>query len=358
MRVALAGAGAGAAAALVELANRGIAVRIWNRTAKTLAPIAAAGGVHYEGVFGTGFARAECISTNLAEVLDGAEAVLVCVPTLAHAGVAAALAEAGVADLPVVLNPGHTGGALEVREVFRTRGLPVPPLAEFSTLAHVARKPAADRVSITGAARRLRLAPLPGGRRAAEYAAELFPAARAEPDVLATGLANVNMVLHPPGAVLGAAWVEATRGDFTFYVQGLTDGVGRVMEALDRERQAVAAAFGHDLPGLFHEMQAIGTIEAGADPAAGLAAGVRGGEANRRIRAPDSLAHRYYLEDFFYGVKPFLALARIARVETPVAEALMTVAETLTGAPVEGRSAERMGIAGMDRNALLALVRP
>ena len=81
------------------------------------------------------------------------------------------------------------------------------------------------------------------------------------PDVLACDLANVNMVLHAPGAVLAAAWVEATRGDFTFYVQGMTPGVARVMRALDDERRAVARAFGHDLPSLDAEMQAIGTVE-------------------------------------------------------------------------------------------------
>ena len=81
------------------------------------------------------------------------------------------------------------------------------------------------------------------------------------PDVLACDLANVNMVLHVPGALLAAAWVEATRGDFTFYVQGMTPGVARVMQSLDEERRAVARAFGHDLPPLVAEMQAIGTVE-------------------------------------------------------------------------------------------------
>ena len=65
-------------------------------------------------------------------------------------------------------------------------------------------------------------------------------------DVLACDLANVNMVLHAPGALLGAAWVEATRGDFTFYVQGMTPASRAYAVALDEERRAVARAFGHD----------------------------------------------------------------------------------------------------------------
>ena len=68
----------------------------------------------------------------------------------------------------------------------------------------------------------------------------LYPAAIPEGDVLATSLANVNLVLHTPGAILSAAWVEATGGDFRFYVDAMTPGVVRVIEALDRERRAVA----------------------------------------------------------------------------------------------------------------------
>src|SRR5213076_1601990 len=103
---------------------------------------------------------------------------------------------------------------------------------------------------------------LPDGNAAADVALALYPSARIAQDVLACDLANVNMVLHSPGAVLGAAWVEATQGDFTFYGQGMTAGVARVMRALDGERRAVARAFGHDLPSLIEEMQAIGTVEA------------------------------------------------------------------------------------------------
>lgn len=41
----------------------------------------------------------------------GAEVLLVCVPTPGHGTGARLLADAGVCDVPLVLNPGHTGGA-------------------------------------------------------------------------------------------------------------------------------------------------------------------------------------------------------------------------------------------------------
>ena len=84
-----------------------------------------------------------------------------------------------------------------------------------------------------------------------------------------------------------------------------------------------------------------------------------GGEANRAIKAPDSLSHRYYAEDFGYGLVPLLELARIGDVEAPYAAALVEVASVLRGEDVRvtGLTAERLGISGLDRDGLLTRVR-
>jgi opine dehydrogenase len=356
-KVAVVGGGAGGAAAVAELVAAGHKVRFWSRAAQTLAPFKAQGGVAYDGVLGSGLAQPALMTCDLIEAIGAAEAILICLPTFAHRSVALALARAG-SKIPVVLNPGHTGGALEFRHTFRSVGGVPPPIAEFSTLTYVARKYTPDRVTITGIAKSVRLAALPGGKDAAGAAQALFSSARIVPDVLACDLANVNMVLHSPGAVLGAAWVEATRGDFTFYVQGMTDGVARVMRTLDEERRAVARAFGHDLPPLIEEMQAIGTVEASVRDVDDLVAAISSGEANRKIKAPDSLQHRYYREDFGHGLLPFAALASIANVDAPVAVSLMRIAQTFLGFDLsaDGRTAERMGVAGLDRSGLLKLV--
>ena len=311
----------------------------------------------HRGALGDGEHELECATTDLAKVLDGAEVAVVSMPSIGHGHVARALA--GLDPPPLVLNPGQTGSALGVRAIFAEEGADPPPLAELSTLAYVARLYSPGCVTVTGVARRVRAACLPGGEAALGAARELFPAADPVPDVLATALANPNLVLHPPGAVLGAAWVEATGGAFRFYVDGVTSGVARVMTALDGERLAVARAFGHDLPPLVEEMALIGTADADAAARGDLREAVTNGEANREIPAPDSLEHRYYREDFGFGVVPFLAFADVAGVATPVARALLDLASTLVGADLAetGLHAGRMGIAGLDAPGLEALVR-
>lgn len=357
--VAVFGGGAGGAAAAVELSQRGYTVRLWNRREETIAPYRA--GIRYEGVLGAGVLSPAVVTTDPREALFGAETVVVCLPALAHDQVAADLASLRI-ELPLVLNPGHTGGALHFREVFRAAGAVPPPIAELSTLTYVARvdRPTRpDTVVISGRAGRVHLACLPGGERAVEAALELFPAAVPASDVLATSLSNVNLVLHPPGALLGAAWVEATGGDFRFYADATTPGVARVLNALDAERLAVADAFGHRLPNLLDEMTAIGTVDETAAGTGDLGYAIRSGSANARIKAPDSLQHRYYREDFGYGLLSFTEFAQIGGVKVPLARALLHVGGVLVGGGLidEGLDAKRLGIEGLDHAGLLAEVR-
>lgn len=357
-RVAVLGAGAGGVSAAVDLTLRGHEIRLWNRSKTTLEPLGAAKGIKYEGVLGAGEAEIAGIDSDLAHVLAGAEVVVVTLPALAHEHVADALAGLDCA-LPVILNPGHTGGALHWRKLFARSGSASPPIAELSTLTYVARKQTPESVTISGVAGRVHAACLPGNEQAMSFASALWPSATPAQDVLATGLANVNMVLHPPGAVLAAAWVEATEGDFLFYVDAMTPGVARVIELLDAERLAVARAFGHALPALIEEMAAVGTVDSSEARAKDVGSAIARGEANARIRAPGSLGHRYYREDFGYGLVPLIALAGIGGIDVTVAPALLRVAEAATGEELgaHGLTADRLGIDGFDVERLLDLVR-
>jgi opine dehydrogenase len=360
MKILVLGAGAGGAAAVAELTLAGHEVSLWNRSAETLAPFQVLDGVRYVGVLGEGVARCRAITANLVDAIIGADVAVVSLPTFSHAPVARALATAGwPSDRPVVLNPGHTGGALEFAQAYRSVRADLPPIAEFSTLTYVARKYQADGVTVTGRAKQVRAAALPGGGAALAAASVLFPGVSVVEDVLASSLSNANLILHPPGAVLAAAWVEATKGDFTFYVQTMTPGVARTMHALDGERLAVAQAFGHRLPNLVEEMKLIGTVEAGVTDTDDFMKAIAGGEANKNIKAPGSLEHRYYREDFGHGLLPFIELAGIAGVRTPIAESLFTVAQSLVGADYRagGRTAQAMGIAGLSKTELLQRVR-
>lgn len=350
--VAVLGAGGGGRSAVVELLSAGHKVHLWNRRASTIS-LATTEGVKYRGVFGEGVAKPQIVTSDLARAIRGTDVVIVCLPSNAHEQLFEDLARLRC-RIPLVLNPGHTGGALHAKRVFSRADVELPPLVEFSTLTYVARISEDGTLDTTGRAKVVRAAPLPCGEEALTVASALFPGVSAVPNVLASSLANVNLVLHPPGSVLGMAWAEATSGDFRFYVDAMTPAVGRVLRQLDEERLAVAAAFGLRLLPLLEEMRAIGT----ADPAAGndIVEAIRTGEANRMIKAPASTDHRYYREDFPFGLLPFTVLARIARVPVPVAESLLDIAATAIGPDLleKGRDTSALGLDEVTRDGLVA----
>lgn len=350
-RICVIGAGNGGLSCCVELARAGHRIALWNRSAATLAPLQKA-GIGYRGLLGDGWIQPDYIGADLDTALGSAEAIVVSLPTSAHEEIAKLLALRGTTNIPVILNPGHTGGALAFRHGYQSSGQPCPPLVEFSTLSYVARMDDPTTVNITGVAGRVWAAAMAGNREALALACELFPNAAPLDSVLGSSLANVNMVLHPPGAMLSAAWVEATQGNFTFYVDAMTPGVAGVIKLLDQERLTLARAFGQELPDLEQEMRAIGTIDSETSNL-DLATLIRTGTPNRKIMAPDSLNHRYYIEDFWFGLKPFIALASIADVDVPIARALLTLADaTKSGMVPLGRGANNMGIESMDLPAL------
>lgn len=358
MKVLVIGAGAGGMSAVAELAQAGHEVSLWNRSAETLAPIVAGGGVGYEGVLGKGRVAPRAVTSDIASAMANCEVAVVTLPTFSHAIVAQTLAKAGWgAERPVILNPGHTGGALEFSHAYAAYAK-IPPVAEFNTLTYIARKYQPDVVTVTGRAKTFRVAMLPGGDAALEASCALFPGADQVRDVLYADLCNLNMVLHAPGAILASAWVEARAGDFTFYVDGMTPGVVRVMRELDDERRRVGKAFGHDLLSVVDEMKRVGSVDEKSD-SNDFVACISGGEANKKIKGPNALTHRYYKEDFGHGLVPFLAIAKIAQVDTPTASSLLQLGNMLCGVDFSenGRTAQAMGIEGLSKDALLRMVR-
>ena len=129
-------------------------------------------------------------------------------------------------------------------------------------------------------------------------------------------------------------------GDYHHYYDGITPAVGRLIDALDAERVAVAAALGvaiEPLPQFFFRMGY--TNAAGRD--GGTAYDVfHNSEPNRWIKAPASIDHRFLNEDVPYGLVAIAELARVGGVPTPCADAVIDIASIVAGACVSRRGAD------------------
>jgi len=359
-KIAVLGAGHGGCAAAADLTLRGFEVRLHARREETLAPLRAAGGIGARGVV-AGRARPALMTTSLAEATEGADLAMLVVPSVAHADYAAALAPLMRPDLPVFVNPGHTGGGLHFAAALRRAGYDrALRCCETVTLTYICRKGGPAEIDIFAMVKKLGFAALPG-RITAEMAAlirPLYPEIRPCSSVLETGLMNLNAVFHPPGMVMNAGWIEATGGAFRFYAEGMTPAVGRVVASVDAERIAVARALGVPTQSFLETFFAAGLTTRAAMESGDIARACAESAANAAIMSPPSLDHRYMHEDIGYGLVPIAAFGDLAGVATPTIDALIRIGSDAAGIDyaAAGLGLDAMGLAGMDAARLLAFV--
>jgi opine dehydrogenase len=348
--VAVLGAGNGGCAAAADLGMRGYGIRLYNRSPERIAPIRERGGVHLTGAAGEGFVPLPIVTTDLAEAVRGADLVMLAVPISTHPFFAAGLASLLEPGQVLFLNPGHMGGGLFMaHELHRLTGRTDVKICETSTLTYGCRMKDATTVNVMATMTNLPFAAFPTSNQAElfELVSALYPDVVPASNVLETGFLDINAVEHPPQIICNAGWLEHTGGDYLFYFEGTTPSVGRVIDVLDRERIAVAAAAGvptKPFTQVFHEM-GYTTAHAAESGSAHLA--LQESAPNRWVKGPASLDHRYLHEDVGWGLVPWSEMGRAYGVPTPTMDALIVLGGALNGRDyrAEGLTLERLGIA-------------
>lgn len=354
--IAVLGAGHGGCAAAADLTARGFDVHLHARREASLAPLRQAGGITASGVQNGSFPLA-LMTTDLAEAVSGADLVMLVVPSVAHEDYAAQLAPLIDGSVPILVNPGHTGGGLHVLAALRRAGYAGPVrIGETVSLTYVARMEGPATVGIYAYASKLRFAALPGRELDALYeeCRLLYPELVKASSSLETSLSNMNAIFHPPGMLMNAGWIERTGGDFLFYREGITGAVGAVTRSVDDERLAVAAALGVPTVPFLDIFLAAGLTTPEARATDSIATACEQSEPNRTIKSPPSLSHRYVHEDVGYGLVPISELGRLAGVVTPTIDSLVQIASIANGIDYrsEGLTLARMGLAGLSPDQL------
>ncbi|MGE0736776.1 MAG: NAD/NADP octopine/nopaline dehydrogenase family protein [Alphaproteobacteria bacterium] len=356
-RIAVLGAGHGGCAVAAHLTLQGFEVRMHVRDADKRRRFAA--GIEAAGI-ATGVAKPALVSDDLAAVVKDAELISIVVPAAGHDYYAAALAKLLPAGATIMLNPGHTGGALHFLKSFRDAGGKPVKLCETTTLTYICRMEGPATVGIYSATTRLRFAALPAidTVKAAALVRRFFPNIEPVSNVLETGFMNINAVLHVAGTLMNAGWIEFTGGNFLFYREGVTPAVGRVIERLDEERIAVGRALGVNLPPTVDMFHSAGLTSEAARQSGSISRACVESEPNKTIKAPPALRHRYVDEDVAFGLVPMSELGRLCGVPTPVIDCLIELGAAANGIDyrTNGLTLVRLGLAGADVARVRAFV--
>jgi opine dehydrogenase len=287
------GAGHGGKAMAAHLALMGFHVTLFNRTFDHIAVLKARGGIDLESSEGGphGFANMALVTSDVKEAMQNAQMVMVVVPSSAHAEVAKSLAPHLQDGQIIILHPGRTCGALEFTKVLSDQGCTADvTVAEAETFIYASRSDGPAQTRIFRIKEAVPLAALPATRTRAVLDAiqPAYPQFIDGGNVLNTGLNNMGAIFHPALTLLNAGWIEATHGDYQFYIDGVSPSVARVLEALDRERVTVASSLGlRARTGLEWLQMAYNTVGEDLHEAIHNQPGYYG------IKAPSTLNHRY-----------------------------------------------------------------
>ncbi|MBF8255048.1 MAG: NADP transhydrogenase subunit alpha, partial [Deltaproteobacteria bacterium] len=293
--------------------------------------------------------------------VQGVDLIVIATPAVGHEYIARNLANYLTDGQRILLNPGHTGGSLHFAVLLRTLGCKAEvQLCETVTLTYICRMPQFGRVEVYRRTTNLCCAAFPG-KHTANLVSEIqqaFPNVVPATNVLETGFANINAIMHPAGMLGNAGWIENSGGDFLWYREGITPVIGAWIDAVDAERIEIAQQLGLKPLRFVDILHRAGLTTVEARDTGSAYQAIHNSEANFTIKSPPSLDHRYIREDVGYGLVPMAEIGRLLGVKTPVMDALITLASTALGVDFrrQGLTLDKMGLAGVTADRLASVL--
>jgi opine dehydrogenase len=349
MNIAVLGSGNGGCAVAFDCAAHGHQIRLFDfeQFPENIKAVQNNGGIHCEGIL-EGFQPVASAGHEIEKALDGADVIYAVGPAYSTRPFAEACKPYLKQGQIVIVCPSSCGGSVEFKN---GAGLDLRDgdivVAETSTLPYAVRllEPGKIRVfnKLKGG---LFLAAVPAQHTpyVLEQVRDVYPAMDMAKNILQTSLQNGNPVIHPAITLMNVALIERTKGDFDFYHEGVTPAVGRLVEAVDRERIAIGKKLGVNvIPdpelGVIQGYMTEATYDNGFITAPGF----------KGVKAQSSLDYRYFNEDVGYGLVFIKKLGEQVGVATPVMSAVITLVSLLMDRDYMGEARRTMETLGLSK---------
>ncbi|HKL11058.1 MAG TPA: NAD/NADP octopine/nopaline dehydrogenase family protein [Clostridia bacterium] len=352
-KIAVLGAGNGGMAMAAYLSLKGYEVNLYDKFEKTIEGISRLGGIELDGVSLEGFAKMNLVTTELDKAVEGCEMLMFVTPAFAHRELAENMAPSLEDGQIIVLHPGRTCGALEVRHMITKVNPEVDvTVAEAQTLIYAARRHGENCATIHGVKKKVTLAAIPTCRTTLviEKINRFYEAFIPAKNILETSLLNIGAIFHPGPAIFNIARIEC-KSDYEHYHEGITPCVGRILEKVDGERVAIAKKIKIDT---ISAKTWLGEVY-GVKPEETLQETIRMNEVYAGISAPKDPGTRYISEDIPMSLTPLAELGKMVGVKTPYMDMLIDIASTMHGRDYRecGRNLKTLGIDNLSIDELL-----
>jgi opine dehydrogenase len=205
---------------------------------------------------------------------------------------------------------------------------PPPMVIAWGTTVVTGRQTGPAEVTVANIRAKVDMTALPAtaGPEAKALCTALFGDRFVSRDGLAAiALSNLNPQNHLAIALCNITRME--KGEHWLQYDNITGAVGRLLEALDRERLAVAAAYGVAVKTLLEHFRLSFAAEGDTMAAQASSLAARGAD----VVAPKTLDSRYVTEDVPFGLWPTVRLAEVAGVPVPLHVAGVDMMSALYG---------------------------
>lgn len=351
-KVAVIGCGNGGVAIAAYLASIGVEVKMSDPYPQYLGDLKAAGELTLTLYGKTSTHKLALVTDSMAEAIEGTDLIMVVTPTDSHKVIAEQCSGVLRDGQIVVLNPGRTGGAVEFMNVIRSNGCTADvTVAEAQTLIYSCRKTGPTSAEIYGVKNKLTLGAFPANRtqKVLDFLNPLYPQFVPAKNCLETSLSNIGAMFHPAPMMMNIARVETDQDGFLYYWEGISPSVAKLVQEMDKERMAVADAYGVKILSTCEWMeQSYGTT------GENLYEHIQNNAAYGGIKAPTYINARYITEDVPMSIVPIAELGRIAGVPTPNIDSVIQLTSTIYSRDflAEGRNAKNLGLEGMSKEQI------
>lgn len=339
------GAGNGGMAMAGHLSLMGFKVNLYNRTFDKIADMANLGGVLVTGEI-DGFGKLSTVTSDIRRAIEGSDILMVVTPATGHRDIAESIAPFLKPEQIVVLNPGRTGGAIEFKSILNKYGVLGVTVAEAQTFMYASRMVTSTEVKIFGVKNSVDISCIPANDidRVVGLLNMGYPQFRGVSNVLETSLNNIGAIFHPAPTLLNCGRIESTKGDFDYYIEGITPSVASILESMDKERINVAKALG---------VRTITAVEwlktTYSSHGEDLYTAIRNTKGYWGIKAPSTIITRYIFEDVPQSLVPMSSLGKMLGIPTPTINSVIFLCSVAHGIDYwsNGRTAERLGLKGL-----------
>ena len=357
MRIAVIGNtpvnGGVAVAADLALAGHEIAFAPWPAEDAMLAPITARGGLELTGatelsLAGKGGLAPVRLAGTLAEAVEDVELVVLDVAAPDFERRFAELLPVLPKDQLVLVNMHGYWPALRLAPLLADAGRQDITISETIAPSHAAAY-ADGVVELQWVRSRIPAAVFPANRtaKAMETLLRAFPILAPATNVLETGFAGLNMMIHFPLVLVNIGWcdrLEMTGQPVPLYLEGMTRHASNLVEAQDRERRIVCDAFAapwKPLPTYLADL-----YDASGDTALDTVATTR---YYRELPPyPATAWQRWMGWDIPNAYVPMVALADLAGVDVPLHRAAISLCSAFLQTDLsQGVTLERLRLGGL-----------